>query len=1239
MMANMFSAAARFFNILYIDFNKAMMYNNNEKVFLLGGNLMNRYCKSLLSLFMSALLLFSVCTPALASSAPEMPEINVYTLVPDGEVSESGYQAQKIVDENGEEVVIESTSSTKKLVSNKLSSIPEKYSSKDLGYCTDVRTQGGTNSCWAFSAVASAESNILRKSLAKNGDDVTDLSEAHLVWFAHKSLTTDIDDPTFGDGTNVSGPYSAGGDWHRSTYTLARGAGFALEKDYPFYPYNSSYMGDYDESKRYDSKVTLNEAFLIPNDNTDEIKTAVMEYGSVSFAALIVTEYLNGAAYYQNEYVGTNHQMIIVGWDDNYSVDNFRSECKPSAPGAWLIKNSYDTTWGDNGYFWISYEEPSLTDFFVHDVVLTNEEETIYQYDGYGYNSMLSVQGYYDGAVANVFTAEKNEAIDSVAFYTAQENVTYEISVYKNVTKGADNPYEGGNKSSVITEGVAQHTGYHKIKLDSTIPVSKGETFSVIVRMAVPEGDGNRIIIPVEGREETHDGYYSRYYSSESGQSFFTLGDLAWSEPVLTNQDGSTTNLNNVCVKAFTVPDNSLEIRTAEEFNAFAEDVANGKSFEGRNVNLMNDIDFAGGEIIPVGTENNPFKGFFKGNGYVLRNGVIDSDSDYIGVFSLLTENADIRKLGVENISVNGIYGVGALCGINEGTIQYCYSTGTVSGEESVGGLVGINAGKVSHSYSICDVAGEYDAGSFVGENDNGEVINSYVITSSLDPIHNDYSDGITSLDGKYFSNGLAAFYLDEGKSTSRAKVWTKRDGVTTFLKSDDEIIYQVELYDKVNISSLYLYVNANDNLKELAEAEKEGMVATIYADPQHKVPYTSKPKANVMLYVVWSVDHICADFLEFVPGVEATCYTDGNVPYYECSCGKLYTDENAENPTIEMDVMIFAYWHPIESLIKTERVEPTHTEEGNIEYYTCTLCGDSFLEESCVNEVESVAIPALGHEHGDWITEKEAACDTDGLMVKICSCGDRIEEIIPATGHTSGEAVKENRKEPDCTNDGSYDEVVYCSVCGEELSRTTTTIPAKGHVSGSVIKENIIQPDYENEGSYDEVVYCSVCGEELSRSAKTIDVVKEVSISIKVTSYLSETDEVLVELIRMGEEEQVYSKSLTGNSTEFTFENILSGAYTVRISKSNHVTREYTIIIEKDMDAPEFKINPKGDVNGDGKVNTVDVARINAHARGVNVLEEYAFLCADVNGDRKVNTVDVARVNAHARNISLLWK
>ncbi len=1191
---------------------------------------MKHYYKSLLSFVMSVLIIFSVCTPALASYTLKETQYTIYNLVPDGEVSETGYQAQKIVDENGKEVLFKSASSTKKPVANKVTLIPSSYSSKDLGYCSEVRNQGGTNSCWAFASVASAEATLLRKGLINSTDDAENLSEAHLVWFAHKSLTTDVDDPTFGDGTNVGSPYSSGGDWHRSTFALARGSGFALEKDYPFYPYNSALMGDYDESKRYDSKVTLNEAYIIPEENTDEIKTAIMEYGSVSVAGLIVTENLNGSAYYQDKYVGTNHQMIIVGWDDNYSVDNFRADCKPSNPGAWFVKNSYDTTWGESGYFWISYEEPSLTTFFVQDVSIKNENETTYQYDGFGYHSMLSVPDYYDGAVANVFTAEKNEAIESVAFYTAQDNVTYEISVYKNVTKGADNPVEDGNKFSTVTEGFVKYQGYHKIELDKVVPVSKGETFSVVVRMSVPESNGNPIIIPVEGRDATSDGYFSRYYSSEPGQSFFTLSNLAWSSPELSDDAGNIINYNNVCVKAFTIPDNALEIRTAEEFNDFASRVANGETFDGRNVNLMADVDFDGGEIIPVGTKRNPFKGFFLGNGHILKNGTINSDSDYTGVFTVLAENAEISKLGVEGISVSGTYGVGAICGYNKGKIIYCYSTGNVSGEESVGGLVGVNAGTVSHSYSICSVVGEYDIGSFIGEDYNGNVINSYVLSSVLEPIGNGYSDEILLLNSKYFANGLVAFYLDEGKTTLRKKVWTKRDGKTTFLESDDEIIYQVELYDKTNLSSTYLYVNANDNIKELAEKEKEGMTVTIYADPKHNVLYNSIPKANMILYVVWTESHICSENLEFIKGVEATCYTDGNKPYYKCSCEKLYADENAENLVTENDVLILALWHPSESLIKTERVEPTHTEDGNIEYYTCSLCLDVFAEKSCINEIESVVIPALGHNHADWVVETNPGCETVGLKVKICSCGDRIEESIPATGHTPGAGKEENIKEADCENDGSYDVVVYCTVCGDELSRETKVVELTGHTYYDVVTP----PTESEKGCITKV--CSVCGD--SYISEYIDALTNVNITVAITSYLSETDETTVDFLKYGETAASYTKTFYGNSVAFEIESIESGVYNILVSKKNHATRVYENVVIKAGEY-DFEICPVGDANCDGKITINDYTMVLRHTKKTQLLDGYSFDCADADFSGNVNIMDYSMILKHVKKTEFLWK
>ena len=84
---------------------------------------------------------------------------------------------------------------------------------------------------------------------------------------------------------------------------------------------------------------------------------------------------------------------------------------------------------------------------------------------------------------------------------------------------------------------------------------------------------------------------------------------------------------------------------------------------------------------------------------------------------------------------------------------------------------------------------------------------------------------------------------------------------------------------------------------------------------------------------------------------------------------------------------------------------------------------------------------------------------------------------------HTpSDEAAIENLVEASCITDGSFDSVIYCSVCGEELSREANVIPSGGHVAGDIVIENEVAATHTTKGSYDEVVYCTICGDELSR-------------------------------------------------------------------------------------------------------------------------------------------------------------
>ncbi len=131
--------------------------------------------------------------------------------------------------------------------------------------------------------------------------------------------------------------------------------------------------------------------------------------------------------------------------------------------------------------------------------------------------------------------------------------------------------------------------------------------------------------------------------------------------------------------------------------------------------------------------------------------------------------------------------------------------------------------------------------------------------------------------------------------------------------------------------------------------------------------------------------------------------------------------------------------------------VEATCTEEGNTAYYKCDGCGKYYSDQEGKNEItlSSTVVAAKGHTP-ETVPGKEATCTQAGLTEgKKCSvCGAVIEaqEEIAAKGHTPATAVKEDEVAATCTSEGSYDEVVYCSVCGAEISREHKTVGKTAH-------------------------------------------------------------------------------------------------------------------------------------------------------------------------------------------------
>lgn len=146
------------------------------------------------------------------------------------------------------------------------------------------------------------------------------------------------------------------------------------------------------------------------------------------------------------------------------------------------------------------------------------------------------------------------------------------------------------------------------------------------------------------------------------------------------------------------------------------------------------------------------------------------------------------------------------------------------------------------------------------------------------------------------------------------------------------------------------------------------------------------------------------------------------------------------------------------------------------------------------------------------------------------------------------------------------------------------------------------------------------------------------VEVNGTITSYGSDSESVTVQLIESGASEPAYETIVKGNTASYSIAGVAPGTYTMKVMKQNHVTREYTVTVGAENVTQDVKIHLKGDINGDGRVNTSDVGKANSHAKGTSTLTGYEFACADVNGDGKVNTSDVGKINSHAKGTNKLW-
>ena len=363
--------------------------------------------------------------------------------------------------------------STKRL---KATPLPSSWDSRDYGWVTPVKNQNPLGTCWTFAANAVIETQLLR-----TGRGEWDLSEKNMALLC-----------------GFEGDWNLGGNNDMAAAHLLRWSGAVMETNDVYFTNENSY---YDEnsarnewenirpSHPFDPTLHIQNVVWIPAlDGTEakrnELKEAIMKYGAVSTCiyAYSTSPYMNGGAYYCNLDKGCDHAITVVGWDDNYSTNNFQSSRCPPSHGAWLIKNSWGTSSGDNGYWHVSYYDKNfgMYDGAVYLPATSDESYTaVYGYDKLGpIFDFGEAFGSYNLQAA-VFTSAWNEELAAVGVWSSIDGNPYRITIYTNVTRNAESPIENGIVACTQT-GTLPHAGFSTIPLSSPMPFADRTNFTVV---------------------------------------------------------------------------------------------------------------------------------------------------------------------------------------------------------------------------------------------------------------------------------------------------------------------------------------------------------------------------------------------------------------------------------------------------------------------------------------------------------------------------------------------------------------------------------------------------------------------------------------------------------------------------------------------------------------------------------------------------------------------------------------
>lgn len=397
--------------------------------------------------------------------------------------------------------------------SEELSTLPSYYSGEDYGRLPSVKNQGELGACWALAAVSALEAYLLP-------EDDTELSADHMI---------------YNSGFGTSG--DDGGDQIMSMSYLLSWKGPVLESEDPY--------ADGVSDSSLTASYHVQEIQYLPSKDYEAIKQAVILYGAVETSIYMAAvnglyvdhdyyNYSNSAYCYDGTSLAVNHEVVIIGWDDDYPAQNFAGNVE--SDGAFICLNSWGEGFGSSGIFYISYEDIYVgTTAVAYSCVESSDNyDNIYQYDDVGWTANIGY-GKNTAYMANIYTADSDEVLEAVGFYATGENTDYEVYVIQNCTDESMLSASG----TVYASGTLENSGYYTITLDEAVELEAGESFAVIV-MVDTTGQGKPLACEMDTQTER-----TSTVSTEGKSSYISSNGSSW-------ENCQTKYEANICLKAYT---------------------------------------------------------------------------------------------------------------------------------------------------------------------------------------------------------------------------------------------------------------------------------------------------------------------------------------------------------------------------------------------------------------------------------------------------------------------------------------------------------------------------------------------------------------------------------------------------------------------------------------------------------------------------------------------------------------